>query len=133
MGADEKADTIRKFIKSFAVIGVPILIQYPVPEVGWNVASLNFKRLVSTGVVPKEITTSFHRYNERNAFIIGVLDSVIKAPNTLAIKVSEILCNSYVADRCAVQMKGIPFYFDDDHLSKDGAKLVVAEILSKLG
>jgi hypothetical protein len=50
----------------------------------------------------------------------------------MAIKVSEILCNSYVANRCVAQVKGVPLYFNDDHLSKEGAKLVVAEILRKL-
>ena len=130
--ADPKAKVIQKFIESFTSIGVPVLIQYPVPEVGWSVPNLNFKRLVSTGAILSEVSTSLRRYDERNAFVTEVLDSVIKSPSILAIKVSEILCNSYVADRCAAQVRGIPLYFDDEHLSKEGAKLVVAKILSEI-
>lgn len=131
-GSEAKSAAIQRFIASFTTMGASVLVQYPVPEVGWNVPNLNFKHLISTGVIPPIISTSARRFDERNAFAIGVLDSLVKEPGILAIKVSEILCDSYVADRCVAQINGVPLYFDDDHLSKEGAKLVVAEILGKL-
>lgn len=131
-GSQAKSSAIEKFIANFTTLGAPVLIQYPVPEVGQNVPNLNFKHLISTGSIPPIISTSARRFNERNAFVIGVLDSIVEEPAVLAIKVSEVLCDSYVADRCVAQINGVPLYFDDDHLSKEGAKLVIAEILKKL-
>jgi len=131
-GSEAKSLAVQKFISSFTTLGAPVLIQYPVPEVGRNVPNLNFKYLISTGAIPPVISTSARRFDERNAFVIGVLDSVVEEPAIMTIKVSKILCNSYVANRCVAQVNGVPLYFNDDHLSKEGAKLVVAEILRKL-
>ena len=132
MGAEVKEAAIREFIKNFAFVGAPVLIQYPVPEVGWNVPNLNFKHLVSTSIIPLEISTSASRFYERNAFVIGILDSIVEDSGIEAIKVSEIMCNSFINGRCAAQIKGVPLYLDDDHLSNEGAKFVLIKILEKL-
>ena len=131
-GADAKASTIRKFIASFATLGAPVLILYPVPEVGWNIPDINFKNLVSTGAFPAVISTSAFRYEQRNAYVTEVLDSLANKPGVVGIKVSEIFCNNFIAGRCVAQFEGVPLYFDDDHLSTEGARLVIAEILRNL-
>jgi len=130
--ADLKAAAVRQFITSFTAAGATVLVQYPVPEVGWHVPKLNFKHLVSSGVIPPVISTGIQGYDERNAFITGILDSVVTVPSILAIRVREILCDSFIVHRCAAQINGVPLYADDDHLSKEGAKLVIEKILSKI-
>jgi peptidoglycan/LPS O-acetylase OafA/YrhL len=127
-----KAEATKDFITSFGILGAPVIVQYPVPETGWNIPNLNFKYLVSTGEIPATISTSASRFEERNAFVRETLDSTIHDPDILAIKPSDLLCNSFVANRCIAQTHGVPLYFDDDHLSRNGAELIISKILEKL-
>ena len=41
----------------------------------------------------------------------------------------EIFCNSFFLNSCTSSFNGIFYYYDDDHLTRDGARLVVDEIL----
>jgi peptidoglycan/LPS O-acetylase OafA/YrhL len=130
--ADSKARAVSEFIKSFKKLGAPVVIQFPVPEVGWNVPNLNFKNLVSKGMIPEIISTSAERFEKRNAFAIGILDAILDSPGVLAVKPGDLFCNSFVAGRCVAQLNQEPFYFDDDHMSRKGADLIVAKILEQL-
>ena len=130
--AGAKETAIRKFVASFSALGTPVLVQYPVPEVGWHVPNRNFRYLVSTGKVPSVISTSASRFSKRNSFIIAVLDSVTSQPGVLGFKPSDIFCNTFVPHRCVVQINGTPLYFDDNHLSNEGGDLVVKQIIKNL-
>lgn len=130
--AEAKYLAIRKFIESMTTLDRPVLVLYPVPEVGWHIPNLNFKYLVSSGQVPSVLSTSARRYFERNAFVIAALDSITAQTGATRIKTSDILCNTYVPDRCVAQFNRIPLYFDDDHLSNAGEDLLVKEIIKKL-
>ena len=129
---EAKKTAIRKFIASFAALGTPVLVQYPVPEVGWHVPNRNFKYLVSTGEVPSVLSTSASRYLERNSFIIAVLDSVASQPGVVGFKPSDILCDTFVPHRCVAQINGTPLYFDDNHLSNEGGNLIMKQIIKNL-
>ena len=47
------------------------------------------------------------------------------------VRTKEIFCNNF-PNKCTSSFDGIFFYYDDDHLTKDGAKLVVDEVLATL-
>jgi len=128
-GADAKAEAVRRFLASYAVLGIPVIVQYPVPEVGWHVPNLNFKHLVFAGSFPEIISTSSARFAERNSFINGVLDSLVNQTSTFAVKPSTLLCDTYMPSRCVAQFGSAPLYLDRDHLNTAGAKLVVTEIM----
>lgn len=131
-GYGAKAASVRSLIESFSTLGVPVLIQYPVPEVGWNLPNLNFKSINFGNGIQREVSTDAARFKARNSFVIDLLDSIAKELNIIPIRVSEILCDSYIVGRCVAQVGGIPLYFDDDHLSKVGAKLVIERILNEI-
>ena len=130
--ADAKYRVMRDFINSMAALDTPVMVIYPVPEVGWHVPNLNLKHLISTGQTPSVLSTSSKRYFERNAFVIASLDSIIAQTNVIGFKPSDILCNTYVPDRCVAQINGTPLYFDDNHLNNAGEDLLMKEILKKL-
>ena len=48
------------------------------------------------------------------------------------VSVSDIFCNSYVINKCVASFGGKVFYYDDDHLSYDGAELLGKEIIKKI-
>jgi peptidoglycan/LPS O-acetylase OafA/YrhL len=105
---------------------------YPVPEVGWNIPRQNLKRFKSGESIVAGITTSYRRYLERNEFITEVLDEY-SGPNVVRIRPSEMLCDSYVKERCITALDRKALYYDDNHLSDFGAAIVVEEIRKGLG
>ena len=42
------------------------------------------------------------------------------------------MCDSFVSGRCVGTLNGEALYYDDDHLSNAGAKLIVKEILKSI-
>jgi len=62
----------------------------------------------------------------------SIFDEYEKNKKFISIKPELIFCDSFVRNRCVAQYQTIPFYFDDDHLSDVGARLVVEKLLDKL-
>jgi hypothetical protein len=42
---------------------------------------------------------------------------------------ASLLCDDL---KCMASRNGVSYYFDDDHLSLDGARLVAAEVLRRI-
>lgn len=70
-----KSNAVRRFIKGIAETNVPLIITYPVPEMGWNIPNRNFKLLLSGQSIPDVISVSYDLYKQRNMFSHWVLDS----------------------------------------------------------
>ena len=123
-------------IKSLLEIGKKVILVYPVPEVGWNVPDhlLGGLSLISKteldDIPPTFGSTDYQRFIERNKTAYEVLDKTGKAPNLFRVKPEVIFCDSLIHDRCVVQNRGKIFYRDDDHLAREGAKLVVRKVMS---
>jgi peptidoglycan/LPS O-acetylase OafA/YrhL len=125
-----KIDAVRQFLGSLLDLQLPLFLVYPVPEVGWRISDYNFKHLLAGRPVPQSISVDYELFAERNRFVIDQLDKIDNA-NLVRIKPAELLCNTYVAGRCAAQADGKPLYNDDDHLSDLGAELVAARIVGE--
>ncbi|HUQ89756.1 MAG TPA: acyltransferase family protein [Vicinamibacterales bacterium] len=105
-----------------------VVLVYPVPEAGWHVPSViadAYTRRIP--ITPDLASVSSATFTQRNAAIHALFDSV--ATPLIRIKPERMFCDTTVAGRCVTQQAGVPFYYDDDHLSDVGARLVVAEIL----
>jgi hypothetical protein len=131
-GAGKRA-AVRQLLESLLATGGEVVLIYPVPEVGWDVPLLNFKRYLSDGRVQQEISTSAAAYRKRNAFSEAALDAVGPHPRLRVVRPAGLLCNSFLPNRCLAQVDGEPLYFDDNHLSDAGSRLVVADVLRALG
>jgi peptidoglycan/LPS O-acetylase OafA/YrhL len=108
-----------------------LIIVYPIPEAGWNVAiSLHALLLDGEEVSNRSLSTKSSLYDERNRPIIDLFDS-FDAPFK-KIQPKSVFCDSFVVERCATIIDLIPLYYDDDHLSKRGADLLSEIIIDSL-
>ena len=87
--------------------------------------------MLGEGKINDNVSTSYKRYQERNAFIISTFDSV-DTKHISRIKPDEVLCNTFIKDRCAAQLGGTMLYDDDDHLSIEGSLLFKDTIMKQL-
>jgi hypothetical protein len=109
----------------------PTLILYPVPEVGWTPSRLDLDAIAAGNRPPAVISTSWLRFKERNAAAVHILNA-IDAPNLLRSQPEELLCNTMLKNRCVAQFNGALYYADDDHLSMQGARMVIDDVMRKL-
>ena len=106
-----------------------IVLVYPVPEAGWDVPAAAFRQSFIAGV-ETPVTTSFAVYKRRNRAINDLFDRLAaELPNVQAARVYEALCSDDTGRCVNADAKGV-YYFDDDHLSTAGVRLVAPVILS---
>jgi peptidoglycan/LPS O-acetylase OafA/YrhL len=110
----------------------PLVVMYPVPEVGWTPQRINLLAIARGEAPPATISTSATRYRERNAAAIKLLDGIV-ARELYRTDPTRILCYKQGLARCIVQADGTLYYSDDDHLAYSAAALVVDDALRRLG
>ena len=122
-------------INMIANDGHKLVLVYPVPEMGFNVPIL-FKtkfyklRNLNSYQVPI-LTGSYELYKKRNKLIFDILDSV-QSPNIYRVYPHKLYCNTIKKNRCVANDNKSIFYSDDDHLSLEGSKLVVNDIMKEI-
>lgn len=120
------------FINGLLSTKSKLILIYPIPEIAWDIALLNWRHWRTTKRVLDEISIPYDDYISRNTFVVNIFNRFLNFTNFHPIRPDEIFCNEFIIDRCVAQYKGIPFYFDDDHLSDHGARLLVDRIVSEL-
>ena len=113
--------------------GINITIIYPIPEVGWD----PLKRLLLKYIYnPEEkidalhASTSFEVFKERNKSTLNALNKLVYKNNILKYEPHILFCNLQESiGRCITQKNQILLYYDDDHVSIEGAKLIAKELL----
>ncbi|MBB4195289.1 peptidoglycan/LPS O-acetylase OafA/YrhL [Rhizobium aethiopicum] len=123
-----KTLAIDELIQSLERTGKRVVVVYPIPELGWNIAKVNLRH----GPGLSELSTSEALYLERNKFVLGVLDNIAASETLRKVRPADVLCSKGGDGRCFGQRDGVPLYYDDDHLSARGADLVADEILKAL-
>jgi peptidoglycan/LPS O-acetylase OafA/YrhL len=108
--------------------GKRVVLVYPIPEQGWGIPL----RAAKAGLFGIELSINSvkrdvieRRYSE----VVSLFDSFGAHKNLVRIFPTKIFCDE---ERCASSLQGVLLYYDDDHLSNEGAKLVVKEILKTL-
>jgi peptidoglycan/LPS O-acetylase OafA/YrhL len=117
------------FLNSLLSTEVNVYLVYPIPEISWDIAKVNFLYYTQNSIVLPSISIPYSDFKNRNKFVYKVFSAYEERSNFIPIKPEYIFCNSFLMDRCVAQYNTIPFYYDDDHLSNIGAELVVHEIL----
>ena len=112
-----KDRALAELVDGILATKVKLLVVYPVPEIAWDIASLNWIYWRDRKTVLQEISIPYDDYVSRNAFVTDVFDRYLNVSNFHPIRPSEIFCNTYIVDRCVAQYNGLPYYYDDDHLS----------------
>jgi peptidoglycan/LPS O-acetylase OafA/YrhL len=115
--------------------GHKLILVYPVPEVGKNPKGYLFNKYIYNKNVFKNsipiLSGSYDVYKKRNKLVFEVLDS-IKNENIIRIYPHKLFCDKQIKDRCVANDKNNIFYSDDDHLSLQGSKFVVDEIMKEI-
>ena len=126
-------DSFDKTINDLTTNNQKVLLIYPIPEVGWNVSKkLVIKLALNTSGLEnifksKPLTTSHKVFLDRTRNIYEIYDNV-SAKKILRVYPEKILCDNLIKDRCITHDDKKVFYIDDDHLSYEGAKLIVNKI-----
>ena len=115
--------------------GHKLILVYPVPEMGFNVPN-HFKnsffrlRKLNNFEIPI-LTGSYDVYKKRNEFVFSVLDSA-KDKNIYRVYPHKSFCDIFIKNKCVANDDKSIFYNDDDHLSLDGSKFVVNDIMKEI-
>ncbi|WP_422048143.1 acyltransferase family protein [Shimia sp.] len=118
--------SIRMLAKRFNVVLV-----YPIPEAGWDVPSYGMRNvLFNDGNTT--ITTSYAVYMARTAQVNALFDRLVTdVPSIFGARVQNVLCSADTMRCLNADEQGI-YYFDDDHLSNAGARLVAPMIVEEV-
>ena len=112
--------------------GHKLILVYPVPEMGFNVPRLLYSKFLKKKNIDNYLTPithgSYELFKKRNKLIFEILDSV-QSPNIYRVYPHKFFCNTTIKDRCVANDKENIFYYDDDHLSIQGSKFVVNEMM----
>jgi peptidoglycan/LPS O-acetylase OafA/YrhL len=116
--------------------GHTLIIVYPIPEMGFDVPKLMNKKIISNYIIHKNydipfLSVSYDVYKKRNKMIINILDS-IENSNIYRIYPDKSFCNTELKNRCIANNKKHLFYYDTNHLSLEGSKYIVSDIIKAL-
>lgn len=112
--AQHLTSTACNFAKSHTVY-----LLRPIPEMGANVPS------TARGMVlgrPKDVSISLVEYHTRNDFIWRAQDAARERCGVKILDPLPYLCSD---DRCRGSVNGRPLYYDDNHLSEYGNRLLI--------
>ncbi|EKN3566301.1 acyltransferase family protein [Yersinia enterocolitica] len=100
--------------------GRPVYLVRPIPEMGVDVPKY-VSRALMLGRKKVDVSISLSDYHKRHAFVWESQDLAVKACGVKILDPLPYLCNN---DRCWGSVNGKPIYYDDDHLSETGNKLL---------
>ena len=115
--------------------GHKLVLVYPVPEVGVSPNKYLFRNYIFNKNLFKNsipvFSGSYEVYKNMNKLVFEVLDS-IENPSIYRVYPHQVFCNKYLENRCVGNDENNIFYYDDHHLSIQGSKLVVNEIMKEI-
>jgi hypothetical protein len=126
-------DGIKLSAKNILKNGNVLIIVYPVPEMGFNVARSLIKKntlfyLFKEKIEIPILSGNYDVYKDRNKIIFNTLDS-IQGPDIYRVYPHKYFCNTIIVNRCVANNQQHLFYYDDDHLSFEGSKYIVNAIM----
>lgn len=125
----DKYSALENFLQSFPK-NIPTFLVYPIPGTGCNIARLNMNHYSMNKSVLEEFTISLDRHDKFNEYANNALDKIIRTndlDNVERIVPRNLFCEED-SGRCTVQKEGIPLYYDDDHLSYEGSRILIDAI-----
>jgi peptidoglycan/LPS O-acetylase OafA/YrhL len=126
---------LRSQINNIVNQGHKLVLVYPVPEMGMDPYRYLFRKYVLNKTLFKQsipiVSESYEVYKNRHKLIFEILDS-IENPNIYRVFPHSNFCDKQIKDRCVANDENYYFYDDDNHLSIQGSKLVVDEIMKEI-
>lgn len=125
-------ERIQQTVDTLVNNGKKVVLIYPVPEVGWDVPAMLAKERMYGIERSAPLSTSHAVFKERVASSYAQLDQVDNHPNLLKVRPEQLLCGTYLEGRCTAQVGDDLLYYDNNHLSRAGATLVVDHIFDEM-
>lgn len=126
---EKKSFSLKGMVSAFVKTGTSVILMYPIPEVGWNIYRENYLHYSTQKNPLSNLSIDYSLYKKRNAFVTEIFDEIQDASNLYKVRPDSVFCNTFLENRCAAQLGGIPFYLDDDHLSDQGTSLLLNELI----
>jgi len=123
---------LSQMVERLMASGKTVYLQYPIPELPTHISTLLTPFSIFGGGLRFDLhnTTTAEYYFTRNKYILEKLNSLEYSEQLIAVKPFELLCHG---SHCPAVSDGKSLYFDDGHLSVDGAKkLVLASGIANL-
>ena len=122
-------------IKKIISQGHDLILVYPVPEMDFIPEKLLFRKYIlekkNFDYSVPILSGSYDEFKRKHKLIFEILDN-IQSPNIYRVYPHKLFCDNQIKNRCITNDKERIFYYDDDHLSIFGSKLVVDEIIKKI-
>lgn len=109
--------------------GKRVVLVYPAPEYPFVVPT-QLARTVLRGRDPSEVGVTRAAFDAQRASVVQALDAIRAAATVARIDLADRLCSSA---RCLTAADGHALYFDDDHLSVQGARFVGSAFAELVG
>ena len=77
------------------------------------------------------LTSDYDTYKKKNEVTFAMLNS-IQGPNIYRVYPDKSFCNTLIANKCVVNNNEHLFYFDNSHLSLEGSKYIVNDIIKTI-
>ncbi len=124
--AEELNNQINKILNK----GHKLILVYPSPEMGFHVPKKIYLEYLFKNSIPI-LSSNFDVYKKRNKLIFEIFEN-IQSPNIYKIYPHKLFCDKQIKNRCIANDTNNIYYYDDDHLSLMGSKLVVDEIMKEI-
>lgn len=111
LGVERTINTLLNMNKKVVIIG-------PIPEIGFDVPTINFISQLQGRNLDKLVTPTLAEFNARNMNAMSALNNVSEHKKVNIIYPSSLLCDS---DICIIKDSDELLYRDDDHLTVHGA------------
>jgi peptidoglycan/LPS O-acetylase OafA/YrhL len=98
----------------------PVFVMRPIPEIGIDVPK-RLSRAMLLGQVDGDVKIPLSEYRARNDFVWSIQDDAAQQCGATILNPLPYLCDK---DYCYGSRDGQPWYFDDDHLSEYGNRLL---------
>lgn len=99
----------------------PVYVLKPIPEAGFDVPK-KLARELMLGLPFTSNSISLDNYYKKNAFILKIMQEAKQQCGVVLLDPIPYLCPE---GKCLSSEAGKPFYFDDNHLSEYGNKLLI--------
>lgn len=116
-------------IKEILNLGKRVILIYPTPVHEIMVTNFMTKNTLFNNGRLESVSSDSIKFRKRIKYFYDGYDSIGLQSNLVRIKTDLIFCDSFEKLKCVYQVNGVPLYYDKGHLSNDGARLIVNEIM----
>jgi peptidoglycan/LPS O-acetylase OafA/YrhL len=121
-----------KSIQTLAENGKRVILIYPIPSYSVHVSDYIAKSELFNSGVYEEIKVETNIFKHRIAYFYNEYDALELGQASKKIRTVGLFCDSFEEMACVTQRGKIPLYYDDDHLSNQGARLIVNELMEAI-